>query len=167
AYAAGLEDLTLLEEPQAAFYAWLAAKGDALRKDVTAGDVVLVVDIGGGTSDFSVIAAVDKGGELVLERVAVGDHILLGGDNMDLLLAHMVEQKMVAEAEGAGRALELDRWQRVSLQHAARAEKEKLLADGKANSAQIAIAGKGSKLVGGTLRTEVTRDEVQRAIIDG
>src|SRR4029078_3293989 len=102
AYAAGLEDLTLLEEPQAAFYAWLAAKGDALRKDVTAGDVVLVVDVGGGTSDFSVIAAVDGGGELVLERVAVGDHILLGGDNMDMLLADMVEAKMVAQGATAG-----------------------------------------------------------------
>jgi hypothetical protein len=167
AYAAGLEDLTLLEEPQAAFYAWLLGKGEAWRKDVTAGDVVLVVDVGGGTSDFSVIAAVDKGGELVLERVAVGDHILLGGDNMDMLLAHIVEQKMVAEAEEAGRTLELDRWQRISVQHAARGAKEKLLADGKAKSAQIAIAGKGSKLVGGTLRTEITREEVQRAIVDG
>jgi len=167
AYAAGLEDLTLLEEPQAAFYAWLANRGDTWRKDVTAGDVVLVVDVGGGTSDFSVIAAVDKGGELVLERVAVGDHILLGGDNMDMLLAHMVEQKMVAEAEEAGRSLELDRWQRISLQHAARGAKEKLLGDGKAKSAQIAIAGKGSKLVGGTLRTEITREEVQAAIVDG
>ncbi|MDF2691837.1 MAG: DnaK-related protein [Labilithrix sp.] len=167
AYAAGLEDLTLLEEPQAAFYAWLAGKGDEWRKDVAAGDVVLVVDVGGGTSDFSVIAAVDKGGELVLERVAVGDHILLGGDNMDMLLAHIVEQKMVAEAEEAGRSLELDRWQRISLQHAARGAKEKLLGDGKAKSAQIAIAGKGSKLVGGTLRTELTRDEVQQAIVDG
>jgi molecular chaperone DnaK (HSP70) len=167
AYAAGLEDLTLLEEPQAAFYAWLAGKGDAWRKEVNAGDVVLVVDVGGGTSDFSVIAAVDKGGELVLERVAVGEHILLGGDNMDMLLAHIVEQKMVAEAEEAGRTLELDRWQRVSLQHAARGAKEKLLGDGKAKSAQIAIAGKGSKLVGGTLRTEVTREEVQQAIVDG
>ena len=167
AYAAGLEDLTLLEEPQAAFYSWLAARGDEWRKDVTAGDVVLVVDVGGGTSDFSVIAAVDKGGELVLERVAVGDHILLGGDNMDMLLAHMVEQKMIAEAEEAGRTLELDRWQRISLQHAARGAKEKLLAEGKAKSAQIAIAGKGSKLVGGTLRTEITREEVQQAIVDG
>lgn len=178
AYAAGLEDLTLLEEPQAAFYAWLANRGAAWRKDVTAGDVVLVVDVGGGTSDFSVIAAVDKGGELVLERVAVGDHILLGGDNMDMLLAHMVEQKMVAEAEGAGRSLELDRWQRISLQHAVRAAKEKLLADlrepasqgpddGAAKSVQIAIASKGSKLVGGTLRTEITREEVQAAIVDG
>jgi molecular chaperone DnaK (HSP70) len=167
AFAAGLEDLTLLEEPQAAFYAWLAARGDAWRKDVGAGDVVLVVDVGGGTTDFSVIAAKDEGGSLALERVAVGDHILLGGDNMDLLLAHIVEQKMITEAEAAGRTLELDRWQKVALQHAARAAKEKLLSDGKAKSAPIAIAGKGSKLVGSTLRAEVTRDEVTQAIVDG
>lgn len=167
AYAAGLEDLTLLEEPQAAFYAWLAARGDAWRKEVKAGDVVLVVDVGGGTTDFSVIAAVDKGGELSLERVAVGDHILLGGDNMDLMLAHVVEQKMVEEAKEAGRTLELDRWQRTALQHAARGAKEKLLGDSKAKSAPIAIAGKGSKLVGSTLRAELTRDEVTKAIVDG
>ena len=167
AFAAGLEDLTLLEEPQAAFYAWLAARGDAWRKDVKVGDAVLVVDVGGGTTDFSVIAAVEKDGELALERVAVGDHILLGGDNMDLLLAHIVEQKMVKDAEAAGRTLELDRWQRVSLQHAARAAKEKLLGDSKAKAAPIAIAGKGSKLVGSTLRAEVTREEVTRAIVDG
>lgn len=167
AYAAGLEDLTLLEEPQAAFYAWLAMRGDAWRKDVKVGDAVLVVDVGGGTTDFSVIAALEKDGELALERVAVGDHILLGGDNMDLLLAHIVEQKMVAEAEAAGRTLELDRWQRVALQHAARGAKEKLLGDSKAKTAPIAIAGKGSKLVGSTLRAEITREEVAQAIVDG
>jgi hypothetical protein len=167
AYAAGLEELTLLEEPQAAFYAWLAMRGDEWRKDVKVGDAVLVVDVGGGTTDFSVIAAVEKDGELALERIAVGDHILLGGDNMDLLLAHVVEQKMVADAEAAGKTLELDRWQRVALQHAARGAKEKLLGDSKAKTAPIAIAGKGSKLVGSTLRAELTRDEVTSAIVDG
>lgn len=167
AYAAGFTELTLLEEPQAAFYAWLAAKGDAWRKDVGVGDVVLVVDVGGGTTDFSVIAALERDGELALERVAVGDHILLGGDNMDLLLAHLVERKMLADAEAAGKTLELDRWQRTSLQHAARGAKEKLLSDGKAKSAQIAVAGKGSKLVGSTLRAELTREEVSSAIVDG
>lgn len=167
AFAAGLEDFTLLEEPQAAFYAWLANRGDTWRNDVTAGDVVLVVDVGGGTSDFSVIAAVDKDGELVLERVAVGDHILLGGDNMDMLLAHMLEEKMEAEAEARGGSLELDRWQRVSLQHAARGAKERLLGDRTEKAAQIAIAGKGSRLIGGTLRTEVTREEVESAIVEG
>ncbi len=158
AYAAGLEDLTLLEEPQAALYAWLSARGDAWRKDVGVGDVILVVDVGGGTTDFSIISASDKGGSLELERVAVGDHILLGGDNMDLLLAHMVEQKI---------GTELDRWQKVALQHASRVAKEKLLGDPKAKNAPIAIAGKGSKLVASTLRAELSRDEVASAIVDG
>ncbi|AKU93482.1 DnaK-related protein [Labilithrix luteola] len=167
AFAAGLEDLTLLEEPQAAFYSWLSSKGDGWRKDVAVGDIVLVVDVGGGTTDFSVIAALEKEGELVLERVAVGDHILLGGDNMDMLLAYVVEHKMIAEAEAGGRTLELDRWQKISLQHAARGAKERLLADSGAASAPIAIAGKGSKLVGSTLRAEVTREEVANAIVDG
>ncbi len=167
AYAAGLENLTLLEEPQAAFYSWLANRGDQWRKEVKVGDVVLVVDVGGGTTDFSVIAALEKNGELVLERVAVGEHILLGGDNMDMLLAHLVEQKMVREAEEAGRSLELDKWQRAALVHAARGAKEKLLTESKTNAAQIAVAGKGSKLVGSTLRAELTRDEVTQAIVEG
>lgn len=167
AFAAGFEDLTLTEEPQAALYAWLFAKGDAWRKDIKVGDVILVVDVGGGTTDFSVIVAKEEKGELSLERVAVGDHILLGGDNMDLLLAYMVEQKLIAAAEAAGKTLELDRWQKVALQHAARVAKESLLSDASKESAQIAIAGKGTKLVGGTLRTELLRSEVATAIVDG
>ncbi len=167
AFAAGFEDLTLLEEPQAALYAWLSAKGDGWRKDIKPGEVILVVDVGGGTTDFSVIVAKEANGELSLERVAVGDHILLGGDNMDLLLAHIAEQKLVAAAEAAGKPLELDRWQRTALQHAARVAKEVLLSDGKKDTSQIAIAGKGSKMVGGTLRTELTRAEVASSIVDG
>ena len=167
AFAAGFEDLTLLEEPQAALYAWLSAKGDSWRKDIKPGEVILVVDVGGGTTDFSVIVAKEANGELSLERVAVGDHILLGGDNMDLLLAHIAEQKLLATAEAAGKPLELDRWQKTALQHAARAAKEVLLSDGKKDTSQIAIAGKGSKMVGGTLRTELTRAEVAASIVDG
>ena len=145
----------------------LEAMGDRWRRRVKVGDLVLVCDVGGGTTDFSLIAVGERDGELTLERVAVGDHILLGGDNMDMLLAHIVERKLVADAEAAGRSLELDRWQRISLQHAARGAKERLLGDAKATSAPIAIASKGSKLVGGTLRTELTREEVQLAIVDG
>jgi molecular chaperone DnaK (HSP70) len=89
AFAAGLENVTLLEEPQAAVYAWIAARGDRWRTELRPGDVLLVVDVGGGTTDFSAIAVVDDGGSLALSRVAVGDHILLGGDNMDLALAHL------------------------------------------------------------------------------
>ncbi len=167
AFAAGLENLTLLEEPQAAFYAWLSSQGEGWRKSVQVGDVVLVVDVGGGTTDFSVIAALEKDGELVLERVAVGDHILLGGDNMDMLLAHVVEQKMIDEAEAEGRSLELDRFQRVALQHAVRVAKERLLGGQEATAVPIAIAGKGSKLVGSTLRSSLTAEEVGATIVEG
>jgi molecular chaperone DnaK (HSP70) len=161
ALAAGIEKITLLEEPQAALYAWIAARGDAWRKELSVGDVILVVDVGGGTTDFSAIAAVDKEGTLELVRVAVGDHILLGGDNMDLALAHVVKTKV--EAAGT----ELDRWQTTALAHASRAAKEKLLGDGKAKSAPVALASRGSKLVGGSIRSDLTRDEVTTTLVEG
>src|SRR4029077_8423941 len=84
---AGFDKVTLLEEPQAAFYAYLAARGDAWRKDLAPGNIVLVCDVGGGTTDCSLIEVADDSGSLALERIAVGDHILCGGDNMDLALA--------------------------------------------------------------------------------
>ena len=96
AQSAGLRNVTLLEEPQAAFYAWLDALGDALAPPVKVGDLVLVCDVGGGTTDFSLIAVGEGDGDLALERVAVGDHILLGGDNMDLALARLLEQRLEA-----------------------------------------------------------------------
>jgi molecular chaperone DnaK (HSP70) len=161
ARAAGIDHLTLLEEPQAALYAWTVAMGDAWRKHVRPGDVVLVVDVGGGTSDFSAIAAVDREGSLELVRVAVGDHILLGGDNMDLALAHVVRAKL----EAAGKTL--DRWQQASLVYACRVAKERLLGDGALAEAPIAIAARGSALLGSTLRTELTREEVTRTLVDG
>jgi len=161
ALAAGIEKPTLLEEPQAALYAWTAALGDAWRKQIAPGDVVLVVDVGGGTSDFSAIAAVERDGALELVRVAVGDHILLGGDNMDLALGHLVRQKL----EAAGTPL--DRWQAASLVHACRVAKEQLLVDPSLAAAPIAIASRGSALLGGTLRTELTRDEVTQTLVEG
>jgi hypothetical protein len=161
AIAAGLANVTLLEEPQAALYAWIDAMGDRWRKLVKPGDVILVVDVGGGTTDFSAIAVLDRGGSLELARVAVGDHILLGGDNMDLALAYVAKAKL--EAQGK----EVDRWQMVALTHASRAAKERLLTDAKTDSAAIAVASRGSKLLGGGLRTELTRDEVTRTLVDG
>ncbi len=161
AVAAGMDHVTLLEEPQAALYAWIDAQGDGWRAQVKPGDVILVVDVGGGTTDFSAIAVLDRDGSLELARVAVGDHILLGGDNMDLALAHLVRAKV--EAEGK----ELDRWQMVALTYASRIAKERLFADSKLASAPIAIASRGSKLLGGGLRTELTRDEVTRTLVEG
>jgi hypothetical protein len=158
---AGLEGLTLLEEPQAALYAWVAAMGERWRKELAPGDLVLVVDVGGGTTDFSLIAVVDREGDLGLERVAVGDHILLGGDNMDLALAYALERKLAA----AGRRL--DRWQVVALTHGARAAKEALFANPGIPGHPVTVPGRGSSLVGGAIRTELTRDELLGLLVDG
>jgi hypothetical protein len=161
ALAAGLEKVTLLEEPQAALYAWILAMGEAWRKEIRVGDVILVVDVGGGTTDFSAIAALEKDGTLELVRVAVGDHILLGGDNMDLALAHVVRSKLAASGK------ELDRWEMTALTHASRNAKELLLGDASQKTAAIVLAGRGSKLVGGAIRTELTRAEVTQTLVDG
>jgi len=161
AYAAGFENVTLLEEPQAALYAWIESAGESWRSQLSPGDVVLVVDIGGGTTDFSAITCVEREGSLELYRIAVGDHILLGGDNMDLALAHTVKQKL-AEA-GA----ELDRWQLGALSHACRAAKEKLLGDPDATAVPVVLPSRGSQLLGGSIRSELTREEVERVIVEG
>ncbi len=153
----------LLEEPQAALYAWVAQRGATWRSEVGVGDVILVVDIGGGTTDFSLIAVREEEGVLQLERVAVGDHILLGGDNMDLALAYTVRARM--EAEGTA----LDDWQLRALTHGCRAAKEALLGDSAAapEAAPLVIPGRGSRLIGGTLRTELRRSELESVLLEG
>lgn len=161
AAAAGLEQITILEEPQAAFYAWIDCAGDDWRKTLRVGDTVLICDLGGGTTDFSLIAVRDHGGELGLERIAVGDHILLGGDNMDLALAYHVREQL------AGKGTTIDEWQFRSLVLGCREAKEKLLADSKASSHPVAILGRGRKLIGGTIKTDVQRADVDRILIDG
>jgi molecular chaperone DnaK (HSP70) len=155
---AGLDRVTLLEEPQAAFYAYLATRGEAWRRDLAPGDVVLVCDIGGGTTDFSLIEIRDDAGNLVLERIAVGDHILLGGDNMDLALAALVGQQL-------GRSL--DALQQRGLVHACRRAKEQLLGDAAPASVPVAVLGRGSRLIGGTVKTEVTREQAEGLLVDG
>jgi len=158
---AGIEKLTLLEEPQAAFYSFLARAGDQWRRRLHPGDVVLVVDVGGGTCDFSLIAVSDQGGDLALERVAVGDHILLGGDNMDLTLAHAVAQRV---AEG-GKKLSPAQFR--GLVHACRRGKEVLLGEKPPASVPITILGGGSRLIGGTIKTALERADVEKLLVDG
>ncbi|MFS2023752.1 Hsp70 family protein [Massilia sp. CT11-137] len=158
---AGYGNPTLLEEPQAALYSWIEGSGGGWRKQVKAGDIVLVVDVGGGTSDFSLIAILERDGNLEPHRVAVGDHILLGGDNMDLALAHLVARKL--QANGT----QLDAWQMRALTYACRGAKEHLLADANATTWPIVVPSRGSKLIGGSIRTELTRDEVTTFITDG
>ncbi len=157
---AGLPGVTLLEEPQAAFYSWLGAQGDAWRKQLAVGDVALVCDVGGGTTDFSLISVSEKDGNLQLERVAVGDHILLGGDNMDLALGHLVQARLTTEGH------QLDSWQFSSLVHACRAAKEELFAHGDRESAQVTVLGRGSKVIGGSFTTQVLRADIS-TLIDG
>ena len=152
---------TLLEEPQAALYSWIQGSVGGWRKQVKPGDVILVVDVGGGTSDFSLIAVVEREGNLELHRVAVGDHILLGGDNMDLALAHVVARKLAA----AGTTL--DAWQMRSLTQGCRVAKETLLADPEAPAQPIVVPSRGSRLIGGTIRTELTREEVTATLVEG
>jgi hypothetical protein len=158
---AGLKHVTLLEEPQAAFYAWLAVQDQKWRKKVRVGDIILVCDIGGGTTDFTLIAVTDDAGDLALSRLAVGEHILLGGDNMDLALAYAVAGTLPQGMEG------LDAGQRVALGHACRAAKETLFTDLKKNAAPVTVLGRGSKVIGGSIKTELTRDLLKQVLIDG
>jgi hypothetical protein len=161
ARAAGYDAMTLLEEPQSALYNWIQASEGGWRKEVKPGDIILVVDVGGGTSDFSLIAVVEREGRLELHRVAVGDHILLGGDNMDLTLAHVVARKLAAAGT------QLDSWQMRALTYGARAAKESLLSDSDVQTMPIVVPSRGSKLIGGSIRTELTREEVTAVILDG
>jgi hypothetical protein len=161
AQSAGLRNVTLLEEPQAAFYAWLAALGDSWRRRVKVGDLVLVCDVGGGTTDFSLIAVGEHDGDLTLERVAVGEHILLGGDNMDLALARLLQQRL----EGAGH--KVDTWQLHGLWHQARIAKESLLGNPADTERPVTLLGRGSKLIGGTITTTLTLDDVNQTLLEG
>jgi molecular chaperone DnaK (HSP70) len=158
---AGFRQVTLIEEPQAAFYAWLAAQGDQWRKKVKVGDIILVCDVGGGTTDFTLIAVSDEGGDLVLSRLAVGEHILLGGDNMDLALAYAVAGTIPQGMEG------LDAAQRVALGHACRNAKETLFNELKKNATPVTVLGRGSKVIGGSIKTELTRDMLRSVLIEG
>ncbi len=161
ARAAGLGEVTLLEEPQAAFYAWLEARGDLWRRRVAIGDLILVCDVGGGTTDFSLIAVSERGGDLALERVAVGEHILLGGDNMDLALARLLQQRL----EAAGHRL--DTWHVHGLWHQARLAKEALLADAGLTERPVTLLGRGSRLVGAAMATALTQADVSQVLRDG
>jgi hypothetical protein len=162
ALAAGLpSDLILLEEPQAAVYAWLAAQGDRWRQQLRLGDRLLVCDVGGGTTDLTLIEVTEADGELQLRRLAVGNHLLVGGDNMDLTLAYHVAQQLAHQGHP------LDPWQTVSLWHACRQAKEAMLSTEGPERHTIAVLGRGSRLIGGTLATEIDRTTVQRLLVDG
>src|SRR3982750_2088341 len=157
---AGYSDVIVMEEPQAAFYAWIERTPD-WREQVKPGDLILVVDIGGGTTDFTLIAVTESAGELQLERVAVGDHLLLGGDNMDLAVARF------AEAQFSAKGTRLDSIQFHSLWQQCRAAKEVLMNAEAPDHRALTIMGRGTGLVGGTLRGKLGRDEVRTLLLDG
>ncbi|MCF6767350.1 Hsp70 family protein [Thiotrichales bacterium 19S11-10] len=164
AEAARLSDmnqLTLLEEPQAAFYSWLDQMGDSWRDQVSIGDVILVVDVGGGTTDFTLISVEENEGDLSLKRVAVGEHILVGGDNMDWLLAHLVNSKFTEKNK------KLESWQIQSLTHSCRAAKESLLSDSSLDEVSVVIPGRSSKLIGRSIKEKITQSDVAKTILDG
>jgi molecular chaperone DnaK (HSP70) len=161
AASAGYGRMTLLEEPQAALYSWIQKSDGGWRRQVRVGDVILVVDVGGGTTDFSLIAVVEREGNLEVHRVAVGEHILLGGDNMDLALAHVVARKLAAGGT------QPDPWQLRALTYACRSAKETLLTDASLDAAPLVVPSRGSKLIGGSLRTELTRAELTQTILEG
>ena len=161
AEAAGLGKVVLLEEPQAAFYAWTAQAGSDWRKQVSPGDLVLVCDVGGGTADFSLIAVAGKEGNLEVERISVGEHILLGGDNMDLALAYTLQ----AQLEAAGKTL--DGWQFLALIHAASRAKVQLFNDPSLNEAPIAVPSRGSGLFAKTVSAKLDRATLEAVVLDG
>src|SRR6202050_3450464 len=155
---AGIEQLTLLEEPAAAFYSWIAHDLARAQKSLFDGQIVLVCDVGGGTSDFTLIRVGREGDRVDFTRTAVGKHLLLGGDNLDLTLAWLVEEKL-------GHSLSVR--QRSGLRRQCAAAKERLLSDPDLKSVEITVLGGGSSLVGGTLKTEILRDEVLELALDG
>ncbi|MEL7496609.1 MAG: Hsp70 family protein [Planctomycetota bacterium] len=162
ALAAGLpKDFVLLEEPQAALYAWLDDQGDDWRSKLSVGKSILVCDIGGGTTDLTLVVVDEEDGNLILKRVAVGDHLLVGGDNMDLAAAHFVAGKF------AEKGTKLNPWQSISLWHSCRKAKETLLQQEGPETHKISVLGRGSKLIGGTVSIEVERESLASLLLDG
>jgi hypothetical protein len=159
---AGLKDIVLIEEPQSAFYAWIDKAGDDWRDQVEKGDLVLVCDIGGGTSDFSLIE-VNEGedGLLNLERVAVGNHLLVGGDNLDLTLSYFLAAKLREKKQN------LDAWQMRGLVHSCRKAKEALFSSDGPDEYPVTVLGRGSSLIKGTIKLNLELADVEQVVLDG
>ncbi len=158
---AGLPKVSLVEEPQAAFYDWLQRQGKQLKAQLADSKLVLVVDVGGGTSDFSLIQVNNNAGQPELIRIGVGSHLMLGGDNMDLTLAHLAEQRL---QPGGGK---LSATQLSQLIERCRSAKEQLLAADAPTHTSVTLLGSGSKLIGGTRSIDLQREEVEHLIVDG
>ena len=161
AHDAGLDRVVLLEEPQAAFYAWLVGHERDWRARVAAHPLILVVDVGGGTTDLSLIAARASRGELGVERAAVGEHLLLGGDNIDMALARAIEAEIVPD----GGQLDTQRFHGLVSQ--CRAAKERLFAEATLEAVRVSVPGRGGAVIGGALGATLTRAAVESTVLDG
>jgi molecular chaperone DnaK (HSP70) len=161
AQLAGLTSITLLEEPQAAFYAWIEAGTAQWREKIRVGDLVLVCDVGGGTTDFSLIQVSEAQGELALERIAVGQHLLVGGDNMDLALAHSLARQLKDKGQ------RLDGAQMRALWHGCRNGKEKILGTTGLDEVPVTLLGRGSSLIGSTVKVLLNRGMVEQILLEG
>jgi len=161
ARTAGLNQTRLLEEPQAVCYDWLRRHNDKLKDSLHASKLLLVCDVGGGTTDLTLIKIDHSEEEPTLSRVAVGDHLMLGGDNIDLALAHLAESRINTESKKLS-AADLSH-----LLEQCRITKEQLLADNAPDSLNVTLLGGGSKLIGGARSAKLTREEVQAIALDG
>ncbi len=169
---AGLDKLTLLEEPLAAFYAWIAKNRHAANRetqsgkgqDLRDGDLILICDIGGGTTDFSLVCVRLVDGEPQFERTAIGEHLLLGGDNLDFALARRVEEKLAEETDGD---IKLTLRQRYALRRSCCSAKEQLLSDSSLERVPVTVLGSGRAVVGQTFSVDLTREEVFQILTTG
>ena len=164
---AGLSGLRLLEEPQAAFYDWLFRQRATLADDLAETRLLLVCDVGGGTTDFSLIKVEMVDGAPQMSRIGVGNHLILGGDNMDLALAHLVETRMAAGHGGDTPAPRLSSSRLAQLAERCRVAKELLLAADAPERVTVTLLGSGSRLIGGSRSAELTREEVATLVVDG
>jgi molecular chaperone DnaK (HSP70) len=160
ANAAGMNRVILLEEPLAAFYSWLMTHEQEWHTWVKPNDLILICDVGGGTTDFTLIYLREVDGSPRFERIAVGDHLILGGDNIDLALARGIETQFSKTRH----SLSGDRWK--TLCHQCRQAKETLL-DGRSDSQKITLMGEGGQLIAGTLTATLKYKEVSETILNG
>lgn len=158
---AGLKKLTLLEEPQAALYSWIAKHETDWRNNISKGELILVCDVGGGTTDFSLVCVGEENGQLKLERISVGKHLLLGGDNMDHALAYFLMKKL--EEKGP----KLDRWQFISLVGQVKEAKESIFNSNELKKVSISVASKGSSLFAKTRTVELAREDLEKVLVEG
>ncbi|WP_116964582.1 Hsp70 family protein [Fastidiosibacter lacustris] len=154
------EDVILLEEPQASLYGWIN-NNENWRDKLSIDDTILVIDVGGGTTDFSLIKVEDDNGNLALRRIAVGDHILIGGDNIDLMLAHTLQQRLLDSGQ------RLEPWQMQALVHSCRNAKEKLLSDKSLNEISVSIPGRSSNIFANAVSETLAKKDVERIILQG